>query len=34
MFVISPGVELVTKQVETWKDFPTRQELGSFTPKQ
>jgi len=34
MFVISPEVELVTKHVETCKEFLSRQELGSFTPKQ
>jgi len=34
MFAISPEVELVTKHVETYKEFPNRQELGSFTQKQ
>ena len=34
MYVITPLVELVGQHMATFKDFPPRQEAGSFTPKQ
>jgi arylsulfatase len=34
MFIMVPLKDLVTKHMATYKEFPPRQEGGSFTPKQ
>ena len=34
MFIMVPLKDLVTKHMDTYKEFPPRQEGGSFTPKQ